>query len=227
MTMKITPIYHSGFLAETAECYYLFDYYRGEIPSLDPDKPVFVFVSHGHKDHYNPEVFALLREMGMQDVTALLPNDIRAKRYPDIPDLKITKVYHSSEYHLPCRTDVQTILSTDAGVAYLVRCPEGVLFHAGDLNDWAMPNASETERRQMRGSFRAEINRLKGSSIDIAFFPLDPRLGDSYADGFLYFLDTIDVKQVYPMHFLDEPQIVDRFLAEYPQYHTRLVRYRE
>ena len=30
--MKITYINHSGFLIETRDCYYIFDYYKGELP---------------------------------------------------------------------------------------------------------------------------------------------------------------------------------------------------
>ena len=40
--MKITYINHSGFLIETEDCYYVFDYYKGEMPSLDKSKEVVV-----------------------------------------------------------------------------------------------------------------------------------------------------------------------------------------
>lgn len=43
--MKITYINHSGFLVETENCYYVFDYYKGEMPSLDKSKEVVVFCS--------------------------------------------------------------------------------------------------------------------------------------------------------------------------------------
>ncbi len=36
--MKITYINHSGFLLETKDCYYIFDYYKGELPHLDKEK---------------------------------------------------------------------------------------------------------------------------------------------------------------------------------------------
>ena len=52
--MKITYINHSGFLIETKDCYYIFDYYKGELPLLDKKKEVIVFCSHFHKDHFNP-----------------------------------------------------------------------------------------------------------------------------------------------------------------------------
>lgn len=37
--MQITRIFHSGFLVETAKRYFIFDYYKGELPKLNPDKP--------------------------------------------------------------------------------------------------------------------------------------------------------------------------------------------
>ena len=58
--MNITYINHSGFLVESADCYYLFDYFKGSLPILKTEKPILVFASHNHQDHYNPEVFKLL-----------------------------------------------------------------------------------------------------------------------------------------------------------------------
>lgn len=266
--MNITYIFHSGFLVETDECYYIFDYWKGSLPALDTSKPVFVFVSHGHADHYNPEIFELLRSMGMSQVIAVLARDIPLKRYPEflqpmtveelyagqymrqsqealftakgrpaddilarchptvnipagmIPteNVPVVKAYHSREYDLPFHTHVQTLLSTDSGVAYFVTCPEGSIYHAGDLNEWNLPETPEQERRQMTGSYRAAVNKLKGKAIDIAFLPLDPHLEECYADGFLYFLKNMNVGQVFPMHCWEQPEIMDRFFREYPRY---------
>ena len=46
--MKVTYIGHSGFLLETEEINFLFDYSEGEIPILEKEKPLVVFVSHSH-----------------------------------------------------------------------------------------------------------------------------------------------------------------------------------
>lgn len=87
LSMKVTYIYHSGFLVETDSAAFLFDYWQGKLPerilkhsckagfpqssgrrgdvpsspdvSRLPSKPLYVFVSHSHGDHYNPEIFAL------------------------------------------------------------------------------------------------------------------------------------------------------------------------
>ena len=60
--MRVTFIGHSGFLVETATAYFLFDYFHGGIPALDRDKPLVVFASHKHRDHYNPEIFNLFED---------------------------------------------------------------------------------------------------------------------------------------------------------------------
>ena len=55
--MKITYIGHSGFAVETEKAALIFDYYTGDIPAFDPDVPLYVFVSHRHRDHFNPDIF--------------------------------------------------------------------------------------------------------------------------------------------------------------------------
>lgn len=60
--MKVTYISHSGFLIETENCLFLFDYYEGKIPPLSQEKPLFIFVSHWHSDHFNPEIFSIRHE---------------------------------------------------------------------------------------------------------------------------------------------------------------------
>lgn len=224
--MKITYIYHSGFLAETSDCYYLFDYYKGGLPHLDPQKPVLVFVSHRHPDHFNREVFSLLREKGMAQVTAVLAKDIPPKAYPEGVD--VIRAVHHQTYPLPCQTTLQTLLSTDQGVAFLVQSDQCTLYHGGDLNDWSMENASEQDNKHTAGSYRHEINLLRemlgDKPLDAAFLPLDPRQGEYFDRGMLYFLEKIPVKTVYPMHYWDQPEIIGQFLQRHPQYLSTLRR---
>lgn len=84
--MKITYINHSGFLIETRGCYYIFDYYKGELPPLDKKKEVIVFCSHFHKDHFNPVIFKILDDMGMT-YQAVLAKDIRQRKH--LSDMKV------------------------------------------------------------------------------------------------------------------------------------------
>ena len=216
--MQITYIYHSCFLAETADCYYLFDYYKGDLPMLNTYKPIMVFASHAHSDHYNEKVFDLLKEQGMKQVTAILSKDIPASRYPQ--DTDCIKVTFHETYQLPCDTLLKTLHSTDEGVAFLLQCPEGTVYHAGDLNDWVWAGESEQYNKQMTGSYRHEIDLIKNTAVDVAFLPLDPRQEKDYANGMLYFLKKVKVSTVYPMHYWEKPEIIDQFLAQYPEYKT-------
>ena len=55
--MKVTYIHHSAVSVETEHSILLFDYFKGELPDFDPGKPLFVFASHFHEDHYSPVNF--------------------------------------------------------------------------------------------------------------------------------------------------------------------------
>ena len=60
--MKVTYIHHSAVSVETEHSILLFDYFKGELPDFDPGKPLFVFASHFHEDHYSPVIFERFRE---------------------------------------------------------------------------------------------------------------------------------------------------------------------
>ena len=195
--MKITYINHSGFLLETKDCYYIFDYYKGELPHLDKEKEVIVFCSHFHKDHFNPQIFEILDDMEMT-YQAVLANDIRKRNH--LTDMKITYVYHDQTYNLDNDTKVDTLLSNDSGVAFIVKTKEGTIYHAGDLNDWEWDGAGDLINGRVRRAFRHEIKKLSEKPINVAFFPMDPKLMEYQFKGFDYFLQNTSAEFVFPMH---------------------------
>ena len=215
--MDITYIHHSGFLVETACAYYLFDYEKGALPAMDVHKPVFVLSSHSHSDHYNPHIFSQLTDGGMQVIRAILSEDITP---PDGVDT--LSVAPNREYRLSPTQKLTTYRSTDLGVAFLIEEEEGLIYHAGDLNDWVWDEETADYNRQMTQDYRQQISllaeRLQGSSIDVAFLVLDPRQEADYDRGMQYFLQQISVRQVYPMHYWDQPAIIDTFSKDHPQY---------
>ena len=217
--MKITYINHSGFLIETKDCYYIFDYYKGVLPFLDKKKEVIVFCSHFHEDHFNPKIFEILDEMGMT-YQAVLSKDIRKKNKRS--DMKITYAYHDKAYTLDNDTEVDTLLSNDSGVAFIVKTREGTIYHAGDLNDWYWEGEPETDNQRLTSAYRAEIRKIKGMHFDVAFVPLDPRQEGHYADGILYFLENVDCNVIFPMHYWGDASVIKRFITEHPQYKSRI-----
>lgn len=215
--MTVTYLYHSGFLVETKASYYIFDYWKGGLPRLSPEKPVVVFSSHAHPDHYEPKVFDLLKEQGSHDIYAVLGKDIPKGRYPQgIPCLRT--LAHKT-FSLPHGEELETLQSTDAGVAFLLKCDEGAIYHAGDLNDWIWEGEPEEDNSAMHQLYLREIARLKDQSIDVAFVPMDTRLSCHYADGLLEFLETVPhIGTVYPMHYWEQREKIQEFLADHPQY---------
>ena len=56
--MRVTFLAHSGFLVELPSALLLFDYLGAGLPAL-PDKPLLIFASHRHEDHFTPSLFPL------------------------------------------------------------------------------------------------------------------------------------------------------------------------
>ena len=55
------------------------------------------------------------------------------------------------------------------------------------------------------------MEKLMGKKIDIAFFPVDPRLEQAYYYGGKYFIEKIKPKYFIPMHFQDSYTITTKF----------------
>lgn len=215
--MKITYIHHSSFLVETNSCYYLFDYEKGCLPGMDVTKPIIVLSSHGHYDHYNPEIFSILDEIGMQTICAVLSDDIEAPE-----NVNVLLVSPGKEYHLWFGQKLTTLQSTDLGVAFLIEDQEKIIYHAGDLNDWVWEEESDSYNEQMTADYRKQIDllseKLYHRKIAAAFVVLDPRQEKDYDRGLCYFLEHIPVEKVYPMHYWGMPEIIETFLEKHPEY---------
>ena len=217
--MKVSYLDHSGFLLELNDRYYVFDYYKGVLPPLNKDKEVLVFCSHSHGDHYNPKIFDLLDERGMR-YRAVLANDIHDEKR--LSKIERSFVEPNQCYRLAGGILVETLLSNDSGVAFIVSTGEGSNYHAGDLNDWYWEGEPEEDNRRLREIYHREIGRIKGRHFDLAFVPLDPRLEAHYADGILYFLENVDCDAVFPIHYWGDTSVIHRFITEYPQYQSRI-----
>lgn len=202
--MEITYLGHSGFLVETSTAYFLFDYIRGDLPELTAKKQLYVFVSHAHQDHWNPQIFS--DERLKRAKCFILGFDIR-ESFEEIvrrdPGLKALPI----QWAFPQQT-IQTedfsclpLLSTDEGVAFLVRTGKETIYHAGDLNWWHWNGDPKERNLERAANFKREIDRMKGIPIDAAFIPLDPRQEDAYRFCMDYCMETLDAAHVFPMHF--------------------------
>ena len=216
---KITVDYlgHSGFLVETQSCLMLFDYFRGDLAILDEkpaDKPLICFVSHAHRDHYNPAVFELAG--GGRPVHYVLSFDIRGhvpEEYGDGSGCSLTFCDADRTYRIPVPgITVETLLSTDQGVAFFVETGDEVIYHAGDLNWWIWEGDSEEVLDEQETIYKGELARIGDRRIDAAFVVLDDRLKDHGPDGMEYFLSACQADYIFPMHFWEDKAMVSRFV---------------
>ena len=221
MPMNVTYIHHSCFLVETDRFYYLFDYENGSLPQMDPTKPILVLSSHSHADHYNAEIFSILSDAGMRHIRAILSDDIEAPANMDT-----LQVSPGNTYDLGLHQTLTTFRSTDLGVAFLIEDEKTLIYHAGDLNDWVWDEETDAYNRQMTMDYRKQIGLLSETlnrrAIDTAFVVLDPRQEKDYDRGLCFFLENIQVKQVYPMHYWDDPTIIETFLKDHPEYRKQI-----
>ena len=155
--MKVTFLGHSGFLTETDDMYLLFDYYKGELPEMDPDKKMCVFVSHAHYDHYGKEIFRLREKFG--EIRYILSSDISASQEEDILSVR------PNENVETLGLQIRTLRSNDEGVAFLVKDKDRTIYHAGDLNWWHWEGEPEEYNKMMRRSYQSEVNKLQKEKI--------------------------------------------------------------
>lgn len=202
--MKVTYIGHSGFMAETQNHCLLFDYYTGEIPDIN--KKYIVFASHFHNDHFNPAVFDLAKK---HNVTYILSWEIK-RGFAGI-DIHYVKANEKIEAD---GIFVETLKSTDEGVAFIVGCDGKAVYHSGDLNLWVWSGETKAYNNNMRANFYKYTEPLKGRTFDVGFIPLDPRQGEDYCAGMDSFLAMADFKAVFPMHFWKKYSIIKKYKQE-------------
>lgn len=217
--MRITYIHHSSFLVEMEHAALLFDYFEGELPPLADDKPLVIFASHRHGDHFAPVIFQLAQ--GRKNVQFVLSDDIWKRQVPQeylgcttfIGPQEERTVYLTPE----SRNEPGNILqvwaykSTDEGVAFLIRTLDKTIYHAGDLNNWVWEGEPEADNRRMSERYHEELKKLAGAHIDVAFVPLDPRQEKDFYLGMDDFMRMVGAKTVFPMHFWGDFDVIRRF----------------
>ena len=216
--MKVTYLKHSGFMVESRNYIYLFDYIGGNIDkAIKSDKKIYVMVSHIHDDHFSKIIFDIATKH--DNVTYILSYDVVKKIKKNAilskmtEQLNIIRVQAHEKYKIDDIV-VETLKSTDEGVAFIVSEKDGTIYHAGDLNWWHWDGEPKSWNRNMEVNFKREIDSMRGRKIDIAFVPLDPRQEEAYYMGMDYFIKNVGANEIYPMHFWGEPRIIDRYKSE-------------
>ena len=92
--MILRYIFHSGFLLETSQCILVFDYWMDPAGVMsvymNTCKPVYVFSSHFHEDHFTKEIFKWKNRI--PNVTYILSKDILKRRRAQKEDADVWMV---------------------------------------------------------------------------------------------------------------------------------------
>lgn len=251
--LKITYIHHSSFSVELENAVLLFDYFKGTLPEFPAEKPLFIFASHFHADHYDPLIFQLGEKREnvfytlSKEIGKKIPEKYR-KRYKD--KIRLVKAgekfclnvfgngmrqeskstgkysaFGAGGAVLPEETEpeqkntfqerlsIETFHSTDEGVAFWLSCEGKEIYHAGDLNNWWWESEDMAWNRNMSASYKQEMKKLSGRTADLAFIPVDPRLGQWFYLGAAGFMEQADAKWIFPMHFWEDYTIIPKLIA--------------
>lgn len=226
--MQVTFLAHSGFAVELDSLCLLFDWWKGTLPSLPADKPLLVFASHRHEDHFNPAIFSL--DDGSRPVRFLLGHDIRLTERNlarwSVPAETASKCLplRGGERAEPLPgVSVEALPSTDEGVAFVVSAEGQTIYHAGDLHWWHWEGEDKAWNHNMEVNFKRYLTPLEGRDLDLAMTPLDPRLEDAAGWGLAYFLEHTNPKRVLPMHQWGDFGLTEQFLARHPQWADRVI----
>ena len=217
--MVLTYIFHSGFVLETENSILIFDYWLDPsscLPAvLKKAKPVYVFASHFHEDHFNREIFEWKEQR--EGITYILSKDILRHRRAakEEADVWLGKGGSWSDENI----SVWASGSTDIGVSWIVETSGYRIFHAGDLNNWyarflpdAVPGqtiySEEFEEyidpiaheKQYLGELK-DIRKMT-DSFNLVMFPIDGRIGNGYTLGGRQFIQRFKVGLFVPMHFV-------------------------
>ena len=213
-------IYHSGFVLELEKSILIFDFYRIPTDKKNEeesfiskfikrnDKKVYVFSSHSHSDHFNKEILKWLNLN--ENIKYILSDDIKIHKHKNF---YFTKEGDSFELD---NLKISTFGSTDLGSSFYVNVEDKNIFHSGDLYLWHWEDDTLEEEKTMYDAYMSELEKIKKlDRIDIAFVPVDPRLGVNTLEGVELFYKVLKPKLIVPMHFSDDYSQMKNFIENF------------
>lgn len=208
-TATVTYYHHSGFSVAVKDTLLIFDYWRGENDALPKQawigsrdlehfKQILVFVTHDHEDHFDEAIYGWPHDR--LPITYIVSDDL--------PIGKRGKRMKSGESLALGNAQIQAFSSTDKGVSFYVTVEGLHIFHAGDLNLWHWREESTLrEIAQAENAYYEAVRPIERLPIDIAMFPVDPRMGGLFDAGANHFIMAVKPRLFIPMHWQGRPEV--------------------
>lgn len=220
--MVATYVYHSCCALQFEDFSIIIDYYKDTDANnhgwvhnhlLKQNKPLYVLCTHSHADHFNDEVF--LWKAHNNRITYIFSDEVRqslphnkALASNDIVFLEKLEEYRDN------RIAVQAFGSTDIGGSFYITHGNKKIFHAGDLNNWHWnEEVTKEETYVYENHYICELELLWETvkEVDLAMFPLDPRLGKDFMRGGEQFIEKIKTHHFLPLHFGNHYSRIEEF----------------
>lgn len=212
--MTLDYIYHSGFAIEAEGMTVIIDYYKDSSESehnrgivhdylLQRPGKLYVLATHFHPDHFNREILAWKEQR--PDIQYIFSKDILKSHRAKAEDAFYIK---KGETYEDDTIRIDAFGSTDVGSSFLIHLQGWSIFHAGDLNNWHWKDESAPEEvAEAEKNYLKELDDLAKvtDKLDVAMFPVDPRIGTDFMRGAQQFVDRIKTNIFVPMHFWDRP----------------------
>lgn len=205
--MEVTYLLNSGFLVRVDDVLLVFDVFddpAGVLPQVlehERYERLYFFASHAHFDHFNPNISRFAAKV----TRYLLSEDIRAHGGASLMPPQQTSWIGVYDSWQDDRIAVTSFSSTDEGTSFLVEVNGKAIFHAGDFNWWDWTGDTAENRKLAENAFRKQMKCLAGRSFDLAFFPVDGRLGPSMERGAKVFCAETHPKALVTMHSVGYP----------------------
>ncbi|UCG33156.1 MAG: ankyrin repeat domain-containing protein [Phycisphaerales bacterium] len=217
---------HCGWAIKTANHLLIFDYWN---EYRDPSEPslangliapdelagqkVTVFVSHEHRDHFDPEILSW--KESLKDITYVF--GFRPEQLPENRESGYRGPAY--EYVGPRETrslaglEIRALRANDAGVGFLVKADGLTIYHAGDHAGW-----QEGERQGYTGEIDFLAEHIE--DLDLAFLNVTgchAHGEEPLKEGTLYTLEKLRPKIMIPTHAGDRERIYKQAAQEAAQ----------
>ena len=218
-SMRVTYIYHSCYLIEFGSFSVIFDFYKDALREdgtawvnhylLGREEDLYVLCTHSHSDHFNPEILNWKEQK--TNITYIFSHELLSSGKSAGADAVYLR---KGELYRDHRIWLKAFGSTDEGGSFLLEWDNLRIFHAGDLNNWHWnQEVGKEEALTYENNFLCELELLAEQSerLDLAMFPVDPRLGADYMRGAEQLVTRIQTRYFLPMHFGEQYEKANRF----------------
>ncbi|WFS63418.1 MBL fold metallo-hydrolase [Pseudodesulfovibrio thermohalotolerans] len=230
MQCEIIYIHHNAFVLRTDRRTFLFDYPEDEhLPEGAGDlvrravagDDLVVFISHGHGDHCNGNLASVTSSASR--VRYVISDDVDELRPEAVPGNGETLLVEPDQVYEFGGMSVETLMSNDLGVAFLVEDGGFRFFHGGDLAEWIWPGASSVEAAFTERFFREAMERARDFKPHVAFADVDPRLPN--LAGGVKACRIIGAPVFVPMHTFGDVSALSVLAGESGQGRSRVFSY--